>query len=131
MKGDKPARNHPKTLSYTSTGEGLTQVQIDRRYSLSLERKWAGYFGIPPCEACGGQSDDTDHTIAQARCKKIRKTELIWDPDNMPRSCRKCHNEWEAIKGYKWVNHKNVAERLVYLEKHDPEGYASRMSLVL
>ena len=116
-------------MYYCSDGTRVNQATIDRKYSEALRRKYADMIGIPPCEACGKQSHDSDHTIARARCKELHKTELIWDPDNFPRSCRSCHSSWEDVKGLKWVDHANVLQRLLYLKKHDPEGYNYRMSI--
>lgn len=114
---------------YCSDGSRVTQKVIDDRYSDQLRSMYADMIGVPPCSACGKPSHDTDHTIARARCKELHKTELIWDRNNMPRSCRQCHAEWENVKGLKWVDHTNVLERLLYLKKHDPEGYLYRMNI--
>jgi hypothetical protein len=115
--------------SICSDGTKVSQATIDRKYAEARRNKYADMMGTPCCEACGESSVDNDHTIAQARCKVIHKTELIWDPKNFPRSCRKCHHEWENVKGLKWVDHANVDERLRYLRKHDPEGYKYRMTI--
>lgn len=116
-------------MYYCSDGTRVSQSTIDRKYSEALRAKYPDMIGTPCCEACGGQSHDSDHTIARARCKELHKTELIWDSDNFPRSCRICHSQWEDVKGLKWVDHHNVAQRLLYLKKHDPEGYNYRMTI--
>lgn len=111
-----------------SDGTYVTQDQIRHKYAKSRSKKYAGITSIRMCEACEVEpSVDNDHTIAQARCKFIGKTELIWHPDNYPRSCRKCHHEWENFKSGEWVHHKNVVQRLEFLKEHDPEGYQIRI----
>lgn len=114
---------------YCSDGSQVTQATIDRKYAEARADKYAGYTAILPCEACGAPSVDNDHTIAQARCKVIHKTELIWHPDNFPRSCRTCHKQWESYKSGDWINHNNVEERLAFLKEHDPEGFRIRIEL--
>lgn len=116
-------------LHKCSNGEGVTQATIDRRYAKAREKKYAGITTRLPCEACGEPGNDNDHTIAQARCKVIHKTELIWDPENFPWSCRKCHREWENFKSGDWVHHANSEQRLRYLKEHDPEGFRVRIEL--
>jgi len=109
--------------SECSDGTLVTQATIDRNYAKARQKKYAGITCVLPCESCGQPSNDNDHTIAQARCKVIGKTELIWDPKNFPRSCRQCHREWESYKSGAWLKHGNRDERLAYLKKHDPDGY--------
>jgi hypothetical protein len=112
-----------------SDGTFVTQSQIDRRYKQAREEKYAGVFGTLPCEACGQPSHDNDHTIAQRRCKDIHKAELIWHPDNFPRSCRICHRQWESYQSGDWLEHRNAAERLAFLKEHDHEGYLIRVNI--
>jgi hypothetical protein len=115
--------------SECSDGEMITQDQIDRRLAKCHREMYIGE-PHPICGCgCGERAVDNDHTIAKARCKVIRKAELIYDPDNNVPSCRKAHKEWENVKGLKWVDHANVLSRLMYLKKHDPEGYRYRMEI--
>lgn len=111
-----------------SDGTRITQATIDRRYSQSREEKYQGFSVTLRCQ-CGEQGNDNDHTIAQRRCKDIRKTELIWNPDNYVWSCRKCHHEWENFKSGEWLRHSNSAERLAFMREHDFEGYMIRITL--
>jgi hypothetical protein len=106
----------------------LSQAQIRVRYNKARQEKYEGYSsGV--CECCGKeQGNDSDHTIAQARCKKLHKTQLIWHKGNFVWSCRKCHQEWENFKSGEWLKHKNVTERLAFLKEHDPEGFAVRVN---
>lgn len=84
------------------------------------------------CECCGeervGQGNH-DHTINQAECRRLGKTELMWDPDNISHSCNKCHAEWEAKKNPAWKKHLNADKRMLYLEKNDPEDWRFRKYL--
>jgi hypothetical protein len=113
-----------------SDGTYVTQSQINNRYRWSKEKKYAGITTTLLCEGCQKETgNDNDHTIAQARCKVIGKTELIWNPKCYVWSCRKCHHEWENFKSGEWVRHKNVEERLRFLKEHDPEGFNVRITL--
>lgn len=115
-------------LSQCSDGTYVTGSQINRNYVKSKKEKYSGISYTPMCEACEiERGNDNDHTIAQARCKIIHKTELIWHKGNYVWSCRKCHHQWENFKSGEWVHHKNVEQRLAFLKEHDPEGYTIRI----
>lgn len=116
-------------MYYCSDGSRVSQATIDRRYAEARKKKYAGVFARLPCESCGQPGNDNDHTIAQARCKVILKTELIWHPENFPWSCRTCHRQWENFKEGEWIKHGNVEERLRFLKEHDPEGFTVRIEL--
>lgn len=109
----------------TSYGDRLSQRQIRSKYTLEKSGWMANYI----CEAYGVSevAHDWDHTIAQARCKILHKTELIWDRQNVVRSSRKAHLEWESYKDGKFSYHKNAFDRMVFTYKHDPEGFTKRM----
>jgi hypothetical protein len=113
-----------------SDGSTVTQSVIQVRYERSREVK---YFYTPTyCECCEQErGTDSDHTIAQARCKVIHKTELIWHTGNYEWSCRVCHKQWENFKSGEWVLHKNVVKRLTFLKEHDPEGFRIRIELTV
>lgn len=119
-------------LYYCTDGTRVSQAAIDRRYTASLQKKYAdvGAQGTVICEACGQQpSAHSDHTIARARCKEIHKTELIWDPRNYVRSCVLCHKQWENFKAGDWCLHLNASDRLAFMQEHDPEGFTIRVEL--
>lgn len=115
-------------MYFCSDGSRVSEATIQKRYTESKREKYEGISSLP-CEGCGAPSVHNDHTIAKARCKVIHKTELIWHPDNYPRSCEKCQSQWEGFKSGEWVKHQNVEERLRFLKKHDPEGYQIRVEL--
>lgn len=116
-----------KTLC--SNGERISDATAQRRYSEMLKEKYQGFTRI----ICGGCREvfsvHNDHTIAKARCKVIHKTELIYHPDNIVRSCQRCHDQWESMKSGDWLNHKNVEQRLAFLKEHDSEGFKIRIEL--
>lgn len=114
---------------YCSDGRRVSQSTIDRKYAQARKEKHI-FSPIGVCECCGKKpAIDNDHTIAQARCKQIHKTELIWNPLCFVSSCRNCHMDWERFKNGNWINHKNVEQRLRFLKEHDPEGYNKRIEL--
>lgn len=111
-----------------SDGTYVTDSVIRFRYLSSKKEKHAGTMCIPMCEGCESErGNDNDHTIAQARCKVLGKTELIWNQMCYVWSCRKCHHQWENFKSGEWVHHKNVEQRMAFLKEHDPEGYTKRI----
>lgn len=110
---------------YTSNGDSYTESSIRNKLSeaYSIDVHEAPYL----CQCCNKVPwVHHDHTIAKARCKVLHKTELIWDPDNWSYSCQKCHNEWESYKSGEFVKHENLLDRMVFLQKHDEEGYIKR-----
>ena len=111
---------------HTSTGERVTQGQINIRYRKAKSGAMLKYV----CEGCGKKAHDVSHTIAQIKCKDLHKTELIWDEENWSFDCRDCHHIWESYKSGLFTQLKNFAVRMFYVEKHDPEGYRQRMNFV-
>jgi hypothetical protein len=110
-----------------SDGSHVSQATIRVRYQQSRQEKYSG-FTMLLCECCNETpGNDSDHTIAQARCKQIHKTELIWHKGNYVWSCRNCHQEYENFKSGDWMYHRNTIERLLFLKEHDFEGFAVRM----
>lgn len=107
---------------HTSTGEQLTQRQID------LKRSWAygnKHNDNPQywCEGCGARAQCNAHIIPQARCKQLGKTELIWDWDNFFPACHSCNSAIENPKGEGWKNLKNIDYCLDFIKQHDHELY--------
>jgi len=81
----------------------------------------------PMCEAYPELlAVDHDHTISQARCKQLHKTELIWNPDGIEFSSRIAHSEWESYRSGRFEEHANVIKRMLFVKKHDPEGFRKR-----
>lgn len=114
-------------LYTTSDGRRINQRQINNRRKWFYDKDRANVPGL--CAGCGQRPPvDHDHTISQAKCKQLHKTELIFDPKNWVYSCRDCHRQWEAYKSGQWLQHDNAAARLLYLKEHDPQAYNSRIN---
>lgn len=108
----------------TSTGEKLTQKQINSRLSSTYKGMMLKYI----CEGCGSsEAVDHDHTISQKRCKELHMTEKIWDEENISFSCRACHHQWESYKSGAFSNHLNCEKRMLYVAAHDREGFIKRL----
>lgn len=121
----------PGNYYYCSDGSRVSEAVIQKRYSDSLKKKHEGRQSVM-CECCGvRQAVHNDHTIARARCKVIRKTELIWNPNNYVSSCAQCHAAWENFKSGEWTLHLNVEARLLFLKTHDFEGYLIRVNFTM
>ena len=113
----------------TSDGERVSQATIDRRRREEQRHILYRLAPLNPiCEGCGEYpAMEHDHTISQARCKTLHKTELIWDPDNWSYSCRQCHQEWESYRSGRFEEHANVIKRMLFVKQHDPEGFEKRV----
>lgn len=111
---------------HTSTGERVTQGQIDARLKKSYRQNESDYVCQSRGVNCQTSPCDHDHSISQKRCKELHKAELIYDPENWVISCRACHSEHESWKSGLNQLHKNYTKRMEYMKKHDPEGYRAR-----
>ena len=109
--------------SFDSDGNAYTQRDIDRKRSEAYRDK---YESDPVfwCESCGQRAQCQAHTIPQARCKHLNKTELIWHHGNFWPSCFKCNTAWENPKGEAWKKSKNKDKNLEFIRLHDQELYA-------
>lgn len=113
---------------YDSEGNKYNQRQINSKYSLEKRGWMCNYV----CEAFGSPhiSHDWDHSIAQARCKTLHKTELIWLRGNVVRSSRVAHMEWESFKSGRFSFHNNAYERMIFTGIHDPEKFKARFHYI-
>lgn len=102
---------------YCSNGDRVSQATINRRLSQCYRKM--GNPGFP-------SHRDHDHTISQARCKQLHKTELIWDQYNIEFSERQTHTEWESYRSGSFEEHSNVIKRMLFVKKHDREGFMKR-----
>lgn len=114
-------------MYYCSDGSRISEATIKSRLSKAYREKY--WQGHPMCEGCGERAIETSHIIGKARCKELRKTELIWDHGNMMPSCRSCHMKWEAINNPEWCELYNVVRLLLIVEKHDLITYTKRMQI--
>ena len=111
----------------TIDGERISQATIDRRRSLAYKVEAQQQYNLV-CEGCNAAiAVDHSHIISQSKCKMLQRTELIYDPSNWFRSCRKCHEIWEKKKSKEFGNLKNIDELLTFLEANDPEEYKKRI----
>lgn len=108
-----------------SDGERITESTVQARYSRAL-KVWYP-TGAAVCEGCGRRSIETSHIVSKARCKELRRTELIWTRENTFPSCRACHRAWEAVYGEEWKGLAGVERWLKVEQKYDPEGYERRI----
>lgn len=82
----------------TSTGERITQLELDKRIRQAKERKkeeWLDKWNYFFCEDCMKSSQpryDMSHDISVQECKMSGRAELAYDTDNIKIRCRKCHN---------------------------------------
>lgn len=109
------------TRHYCSDGSRVSQATIDKRRADSYRER----YGDSPqaCHGCGRPATCSAHIIAQARCKVLHKTELIWDEKNYFPSCYKCNAAIENPKGTEWKHLCNLSECLAVIREHDPESY--------
>lgn len=109
---------------YCSNGERVSQVTINNR----RQKRYSEHFELDCCAGCGGPATCRAHIIAQARCKVLHKTELIWNPENWFLSCNACNSAIESYKSdacYKLFNYNQCLE---VLKKYDQEMYLKHVT---
>jgi DNA-directed RNA polymerase subunit RPC12/RpoP len=120
-----------KKRYYCSDGTLVSQQEIKWRLSITHDR--IKQTRLPVCQG-HGRGDiplSFSHTISQARCKDLGKTELIWDEDNIelegfhePSSKPiYAHNIWEVGSIEQKVLLLNFERKLEYIALHDYEMY--------
>lgn len=121
QKPKKAISRNPKDWSNTflcSDGTRVTQYEINER----LKQTYAEIDDCF-CEGCGEVGNSHAHIIAQARCKHIGKTELIWHRDNIFWSDFKCNSAIENPKGEAWKTLRNIDQCIQFIYEHDKELY--------
>lgn len=113
--------------------DGQLVSQSDIKWKLSLAYDQIKQYRPPICEGTGRNDVPLSfsHTISQARCKELSKTELIWDVANIeiegfeaPTSNpTAAHNIWESGSLEKKTQLLNFTRKLQYIKEHDPEQY--------
>ncbi len=134
--GNKPKkkiRPISKTNRYRcSAGELVTTQEIRDRLKVAYNS--IDQAREPICQGTG-RSDlplSHSHTISQARCKALGKTELIWadgnielesyhEPSSKPYAA---HNIWADGSLEQKKTLLNFTRKLEYIKLHDPETYA-------
>lgn len=109
-------------MAYCSDGSRVSQATINKRYYEARKEKYSGSI-VFICAGCGAPCNGSAHIIAQARCKVLHKTELIWHKGNFFPACSKCNQAIENPKGKAWKSLNNIEECLAFIEMHDAELY--------
>jgi hypothetical protein len=117
-----------KNLFECSDGSKVTQTEINKRLSAShvqiFRSKEFGNEQLPRvCKGCGAICHSTAHIIAKARCKVLRKTELIWYIENQFPACFACNAAIENPNGTAWTKLNNIQTCLQFIMEHDPQLY--------
>lgn len=111
-----------KNTFLCSSGKKVTQAEINR-YRESAYNYQAQSTTVTKCHGCGQPATCRAHIIAQARCKQLNKTELIWHLGNFFPSCFKCNSAIESPKGQEWKTLKNIDACIQFIYEHDKELY--------
>lgn len=117
---------NPKDWTNTfscSSGKKVTQAEINRNRDSAYNYQ-AQSTSVTKCHGCGQPATCRAHIIAQARCKQIGKTELIWHLGNFFPSCYKCNSVIENPKGKDWQNLNNIDKCLEFIRLNDSELFA-------
>jgi hypothetical protein len=119
-----------------SDGSLVSQVEIKRRYAETCDKIKQTRPAM--CEGSGRWDVPLSfsHTISQADCKALGKTELIWDERNIelegfeaPTSRPDmAHNIWEVGAMEDKVMLLNFNRKVDFIKIHDPEGYQNIMN---
>lgn len=128
--------SYPKPVPKEKVKKGIAKVSNKAKFTCSdgtkvsqayINRKLSEIGCMGMCEAYPiFPAMDKDHTIPQATCKNLHKTELIWDTANIAFSSRAAHMEWQSYAKGRFEDHANVVERMLYVKKHDPETFIKR-----
>ena len=119
-----------KITHHCSDGSLVTQSEI--KYNLIETYIQIDSERESVCEGCNRSLPlSHSHTISQARCKQLGKTELIWDKENIFLECfdvpcsysTYCHNIWSNGDLEKKKRLLNFGKKLEYIKIHDPETY--------
>ena len=107
---------------YCSDGSRVSQATIDKRRGEAYRER----YGDTPqsCHGCGRTATCSAHIIAQARCKVLHLTDLIWNPLNFFPSCYICNSRIENPRGEGGKKLCNLEECLVVIREYDPVLYS-------
>jgi len=105
------------------TDKSYSQAQIDKNLSDTYREIYV-FEPLGSCEGCGGRGVCSAHIIAQARCKQLKLTSLIWQPMNFFRSCHRCNLVAENISNKEIRNLLNFQEILYVYKLYDQERYS-------
>lgn len=113
---------------YCSNGERVTQININYRRKLAYEKCIDSGFkffnGVAVCDGCERKlTGSFAHIVPQARCKQLRKTELIWDQTNFFPACFDCNSIAENVSSESITKLRNFEYIKEYLRVHDVERF--------
>lgn len=122
----KTISKNPKTWSNTflcSDGTRVTQAEINERRAEAYDKAYPGWREKPKtCHGCWKRKQQGfAHIIAQARCKQLGKTELIWYPGNFFPADIQCNSAIESPNGKNWKVLLNIEPCLAFIKEHDQE----------
>lgn len=125
----KSISSDPKFLC--TDGSRVSQVTIKRKYAEVCDRIKQTRDAVCQGSGRGDVPLSFSHTISQARCKDLGKTELIWDEENIevegfeaPTSKPlMAHNIWEVGTLEMKIMLLNFERKLEYIKQHDSEDY--------
>lgn len=123
FKGWPKGKKKPNKF-HCSDGTTVTQGEIDKKRSEAYRIKYQDNPNPIDEGFREKRAQCTAHIIAQARCKQLGKTELIWDIDNMFPATFESNQAIENPKGDVWMKLHNKDYCLSFIEKHDKELYA-------
>ncbi len=114
-----------------SDGKLVSQVEIKRKLAEIYDKIKGSREAV--CQGSGRWDLplSMSHTISQARCKELSKTELIWDSENIEVEAFEAptskpthaHNIWEVGSTELKMTLLNFDRKLEYIKIHDPEDY--------
>ena len=117
-----PSKN-PKDWNNTflcSDGTKVTQAEINVFRAEAYAQRYPVQSAT--CHGCWKRkAQGSAHVIAQARCKILGKTELIWDPRNFFPACLQCNAAIESPNGKNWKHLLNIDDCLKFIKQEDPE----------
>lgn len=120
----KGKKRVPKNSWLCSDGTRVTQKEIDKKRSEAYKLKYQDNPHPIDEGFREKRAECTAHIIAQSRCKKIGKTELIWDIDNMFPATFESNLAIENPKGDAWLKLHNKDYCLRFIQLHDAELFA-------
>ena len=88
---------------YTSDDERVAKSVIDRKIreakaNALSEQFWEyGYNFCTDCLKSSGVRFDCLHNVSVDEVQKIRRTEFVWDKDNIKVRCRECYQKYDNL----------------------------------
>jgi hypothetical protein len=106
----------------TSSGERVSQSQIDKRRSDAYKKLYAGE-PHPVCAGCNARAQGSAHLIPQKVAKDNGMADLCWSPENIVPACTRCNSLLESYKSEEVKDLFCYEQLLRVTEKYLPERY--------